>query len=104
MRRVPDYASPMLWLRRAASGVLYTAAILSLLMLIARAARPHVAFLGRVPGTNRYSGLDRNPDNEEVPGALLFRVESSLLYFNVDHVRDTVWRRLRADLISSRSS
>ncbi len=72
------------------------AAILSLLLLIARAARPHVAFLGRIPGTDRYSGLDRNPDNEEIPGALLCRVESGILYFNADHVRDTVWRRIRA--------
>jgi hypothetical protein len=43
------------------------------------AARPHVAFLGRIPGMDRYSDLDRNPDNEPVPGALLFRCEASLL-------------------------
>ncbi len=72
------------------------AAILSLLMLIARAARPHVAFLGRIPGTDRYSGLERSPDNEEIAGAILFRVEAGILYFNADHVRDTVWRRIRA--------
>jgi MFS superfamily sulfate permease-like transporter len=29
-------------------------------------------------------------------GALLFRVEASLLYFNVDHVRDAVWERIRS--------
>jgi MFS superfamily sulfate permease-like transporter len=72
------------------------AAILSLLMLIARAARPHVAFLGRIPGTNRYSGLERNPDNEAIPGALLFRVESGIFYFNADHVLDTILGRIRA--------
>ena len=70
--------------------------ILSLLFLLRRAARPHVAFLGRIPGLQRYSDLERNPDNEPVPGALLFRVEAGLLYFNVDAVRETVWARLRA--------
>ena len=40
------------------------AAIASLLLLIARASRPHVAFLGRIPGTSSYSDVDRHPENE----------------------------------------
>jgi len=76
-------------------GVLL-AVVASILMLLARAARPHVAFLGRIPGTRRFSDLERNPDNETVPGVILFRVESSLFYFNVEHVREAVWQRLSA--------
>ncbi len=72
------------------------AAIVSLLLLIRRASRPHVAFLGRIPGTRRYSDLKRHPENEPVADALLFRVEASLLYFNVEHVLHLVWERLRA--------
>jgi anti-anti-sigma factor len=68
------------------------AAIASMLMLIGRVARPKVARLGRIPGTRRFSNSERNPDNEPVPGALLLRPESSILYFNVDHVRDAVWK------------
>jgi SulP family sulfate permease len=74
-------------------GVL-VAAIASLLMLLAGAARPHVAFLGRIPGTRRFSDLERHPDNESLPGIVIFRVESSLLYFNVDHVRSVVSEKL----------
>jgi high affinity sulfate transporter 1 len=76
-------------------GVLL-AAVVSMLLLIQRAARPHVARLGRVPGTRRYSDLARNPDNDNVPGVLIVRVESSLLYFNVSHVRDDVRRHVAA--------
>ena len=47
-----------------------------------------MAQLGRVPGTDRYSDLERNPDNEALPGVLVLRAESSLLYFNMTHVRD----------------
>lgn len=72
------------------------AAVVSMLLLIRRAAHPHVAFLGRIPGTRSYSDIGRNPDNEAVPGALMFRVEASLLYFNVEHVRDAVWQKIRA--------
>jgi MFS superfamily sulfate permease-like transporter len=72
------------------------AVVVSLLLLIRRTANPHVAFLGRIPGTRLYSDMERNPDNEAVPGALVFRVEASLLYFNVEHVRDAVWARIRS--------
>jgi high affinity sulfate transporter 1 len=72
-------------------------AIISLVQLLRRASRPHVAFLGRIPGTWRFSDMARHSDNEPVPGALLVRVESSLLYFNAEHVRDAVAARLRAE-------
>jgi anti-anti-sigma factor len=55
-----------------------------------------VAFLGNIPGTRSFSDMERNPDNQAAPGALVFRVEASLLYFNVEHVRDAVWAKIRA--------
>lgn len=64
-------------------------------MLLAGAASPHVAFLGRIPGTKRFSDLERHPENEELPGVAIFRTESSLLYFNAEHVRRVVWDRLQ---------
>jgi len=50
----------------------------SLLLLIRRAARPHVAF-----------GAGRT-------GVLVIRVDASLLYFNAEHVLEIVWTRLRS--------
>jgi high affinity sulfate transporter 1 len=72
------------------------AAVMSLAMLLRDMARPHVAVLGRIPGTRRYSDLERHPDNERVPGLLVVRVEAPLLYFNANHVRDTVRQHLAA--------
>jgi MFS superfamily sulfate permease-like transporter len=72
------------------------AVIASLVMLLARVSRPHVAFLGRIPGTDRFSDLARHPNNERIPGVLAFRVQSSLLYFNVDHVLEVVRQRASA--------
>lgn len=69
-------------------------AIISLVQLLRRASRPHVAFLGRIPGARRFSDMARHPDNEPVPGAILFRTEASLLYFNADYVRDTIMKRV----------
>jgi sulfate permease, SulP family len=72
------------------------AVLVSMLLIIRRAAYPHVAVLGRIPGARRYSDIERHPDNEVIPGVLVFRVEASLLYFNADHVRATVWARIRS--------
>jgi SulP family sulfate permease len=77
-------------------GVLL-AAVVSILMLLRRTANPHVAFLGRIPKTRRFSDLARHPDNEPIAGVLAFRVESSLLYFNAENVQRAVLDRLRTE-------
>jgi len=77
------------------NGILL-AALASILLLLARASRPHVAFLGRVPGTNSYSDMDRHPENEPLSGVLAFRPEASLVYINADSVLESVLNHLRA--------
>ena len=75
-------------------GVMIGAAI-SLVQLMQRTSRPHVALLGQIPGTRRFSDMERHPDNEATPGALVFRPESSLVYFNIEHVCMTILDRVR---------
>src|SRR5438270_3114082 len=72
-------------------------AIISLVQLLRRASRPHVAFLGRIPGTRRFSDRARHPDNELIHSVLIFRPESGLVYFNVDNVCDSILSRVRAE-------
>jgi len=71
------------------------AALASVLMMLARVSRPHVAFLGRIPGTGHYSDLARHPENEALPGAIAFRPEASLIYVNADFVLESVLNRLQ---------
>lgn len=77
-------------------GVLL-AAVVSLLMLLVRESQPHVAFLGRIPGTRRYSDLARHPHNERIPGVVAFRIEADLLYFNADHILRDILARVRQE-------
>jgi sulfate permease, SulP family len=72
------------------------AALTSILLLLLSTSRPHVAFLGRIPGTNSYSDLARHPENEALPGVIAFRPEASLIYVNADAVLKTVLNRLQA--------
>jgi sulfate permease, SulP family len=74
-------------------GILLAAAA-SVLILLARASQPHVAFLGRIPGTSNYSDLARHPENEQLPHVIIFRPEASLLYVNAEFVSQTLLERL----------
>ncbi len=69
--------------------------VVSLLLLLRLTAAPHVATLGRIPGTRRFSDVERHPDNELFPGIILFRVEGAILYFNVEFIATTVRERLQ---------
>jgi high affinity sulfate transporter 1 len=70
------------------------AALASIVMLLVRVSRPHVAFLGRVPGTKTYSDLARHPENEPLSGVIAFRPEASLIYVNADAVLEAILERI----------
>src|SRR5437016_4150725 len=72
-------------------------ALISLVQLVRVSSRPHVALLGRIPGTRRFSDCDRHADNERIPNVMIFRPESGLVYFNVDNVYDAILKRVRAE-------
>lgn len=78
------------------TGVLL-AAIITLLLLIKATSSPYVAFLGRIPGTSRYSDLERHPDNEKIEGVLIVRIESSIFYFNVENIKERLWEKIDND-------
>ena len=75
-------------------GVLL-AALASIFLLLGRASQPNVAFLGRLPGTGRYSDTARHEGVEPLVGVIAFRPEASLLYINAETILATVLRALR---------
>ncbi len=75
------------------TGVLL-AAIFTLLIMLKATSKPNVAFLGRIPGTKRYTDVKRHPDNESLDGILIIRVESSILYFNVENIKEQIWDKI----------
>jgi len=97
--RLDFYAATIALLGVLFLGILHgvlLAALASVLLLLARASRPHVGFLGRVPGTNIYSDMARHPENEALPDVIVFRPEASLIYVNAEAVLESVLARLQA--------
>ena len=95
--RMDFYAAVIALIAVLLLGILHgilLAALASIVLLLFRASSPHVAFLGRVPGTSHYSDLARHPENEALQGVIAFRPEASLMYFNADHVLEAVRKRI----------
>ncbi len=76
------------------NGVLL-ASIVTLVLLIKETSRPNVATLGRIPGTLRYSDIERHPDNEVIPNVLIVRVEASIFYFNIENIKNNIWSKIK---------
>jgi len=73
--RIDFYAAAIALVAVLLLGILegiLLAALASILMLLVRASSPHVAFLGRIPGTSSFSDLARHPENEPLPHAITF--------------------------------
>ncbi len=95
--RIDFYAASIALLAVVLLGILngiLLAALASIALLLVRASRPHVAFLGRIPGTQIYSDMARHPDNEPLRNVIAVRPEASLIYVNAGSILQVIQSRL----------
>lgn len=69
---------------------------LSLGALVWRSSRPHIAVVGRVPGTEHFRNVLRH-QVETVSGLLALRVDESLFFANAIVVEDRIGQQLQLD-------
>jgi SulP family sulfate permease len=63
----------------------------SVILLVYRASRPHIAELGIAPDDiGRFVDVERNTGAQTVPGVAIIRVESGLFFANADTVRAAI--------------
>jgi high affinity sulfate transporter 1 len=76
---------------------LLIAVFLSLLIILYRASRPHVAVLGKVPGQMAtYGDIGRHPENVQIPGLLVVRLDAPLYFLNANVARGQILDLTRA--------
>ncbi len=75
---------------------IFTGVALSLGALVWRSSRPHIAVVGRVPGTEHFRNVLRHRV-ETVPGLLALRVDESLFFANAVVVEDRIGQQLALD-------
>jgi sulfate permease, SulP family len=74
----------------------------SLLLLLYRVSRPHVAVLGEIPGSGgRWADTAHHPEDQTTPGVTVLRVESGVFFGNADHVRAAIENAATADATSA---
>jgi SulP family sulfate permease len=61
---------------------------LSVAVVLHQITRPHIAVLGRIPGTDHYRDVRTNPDAIVEPGVAVLRLDASLFYGNAEAFRD----------------
>lgn len=64
--------------------------ILSILGLLKNMYNPHIAILGRIPGTVQYLDIKRRPEAEIASHTLIVRVDGSQIFLNTESVKDTI--------------
>ena len=68
--------------------------VLSVLLYVWRASRPHLAELGRLPGTEHFRNVQRFPNLETWPEILLLRVDERLSFANSAYLEETLMDRV----------
>lgn len=69
---------------------------LSLGVLVWRSSRPHMAVIGRVPGTEHFRNIERHAV-ETVPGLLALRVDESLFFANATALEERIEELIHQD-------
>lgn len=64
--------------------------VTSLLLYVWRTSRPHMAIVGRVPGTEHYRNVLRHPV-EHHPGVVILRVDENIYFANTEAIRRFVF-------------
>lgn len=59
----------------------------SMLWFVHQTTRPHLAVLGRLPGTSVWRNIKRNPDAEQAPGVLAIRMDAPFFYGNTRYLK-----------------
>lgn len=64
--------------------------VLSLVAVIYRASRPHMARMGRIPGTDIFRNIDRFSELEYNTDTLVVRIDGALYFANTEYIRSTL--------------
>ena len=76
-------------------GVLLAVA-LSLLWLLSVSSRPDDAVLGKVRGIKGFHNVADYPEARTIPGLLLYRFESNLVFYNADYFKSRIRKAIAA--------
>ena len=72
------------------------AVVASLVVILQKTSRPHIAILGRLPGTQAFRNVERSPAAVTSPGIMVVRVDAPLYFANAEYLKEKL-ERVAAD-------
>lgn len=60
----------------------------SLAVVLRQTTRPHIAVLGRIPGTTQFRNVERSPSAVTTDGVVVVRVDAPLYFANLSYLRE----------------
>ncbi|MEN6370542.1 MAG: solute carrier family 26 protein [Armatimonadota bacterium] len=60
---------------------------LAMLQILKRSSRPPDAILGEIPGQEGYFDVAKYPEAVQIPGLVIYRIDSAILFFNADYLQ-----------------
>ncbi len=70
--------------------------LLSLVLLIYRSARPHIAQCEQIEGTSYYKNIYRFKNLTQHPEVLIIRLDGQLYFANIDYFKDQLFKMMEA--------
>lgn len=64
--------------------------IISVSLVLYQSAYPHIAILGRIPGTNVFRNVNRFPEAKSEEGMLIIRIDAALYFANANYLSDKI--------------
>ncbi|MFQ5570437.1 MAG: SulP family inorganic anion transporter [Rhodothermales bacterium] len=74
--------------------------VASVVAIMYRISRPHVAVLGHLPATRSFADVARNPDAMPLEGIVMLRVDASFSFVNAELVKDAILEKSQAQKAS----
>lgn len=68
--------------------------VLSILILLFKAANPHMAVLGKVEGLNEYRNVKRFNDLVEWPNILVIRIDAPFAFVNIQMIKERILQEI----------
>jgi anti-anti-sigma factor len=64
--------------------------VLSLVWLVRVVTSPAMPLLGRAPGTHVFREIEEHPDDEQIPGVVVLRLDGALFFVTADSLEDRI--------------
>ncbi|MCE5214647.1 MAG: SulP family inorganic anion transporter [Methanobacterium sp.] len=70
--------------------------ILSFIDLIERIYNPKIAILGQISNSNKFGDIERHPENKQLPGILVIRVDGCQIFASAEKIKESIIKVVRS--------